>query len=54
MANYRYPQQIEFMDKLPKTPTGKFLRRELRDEARAKVKKGAEYNRQHWGRTAST
>ncbi|MDQ4000081.1 MAG: long-chain fatty acid--CoA ligase, partial [Actinomycetota bacterium] len=28
MANYRYPQQIEFMDKLPKTPTGKFLRRE--------------------------
>jgi long-chain acyl-CoA synthetase len=37
MANYRYPQQIEFMDKLPKTLTGKFLRRELRDEARAKV-----------------
>jgi acyl-coenzyme A synthetase/AMP-(fatty) acid ligase len=37
MANYRYPQQIEFMDKLPKTPAGKFLRRELRVEARAKV-----------------
>ncbi len=37
MANYKYPQQSEFMDKLPKTPTGKFLRRELRDETRAKV-----------------
>jgi acyl-coenzyme A synthetase/AMP-(fatty) acid ligase len=33
MANYKYPQQSEFMDKLPKTSTGEFLRRELRDEA---------------------
>jgi acyl-coenzyme A synthetase/AMP-(fatty) acid ligase len=37
MANYKYPQQSEFMDKLPKTPTGKFLRRELRAEALAEM-----------------
>ena len=35
MADYKYPRQVEFLDELPKTPTGKFLRRELRDEARA-------------------
>ena len=35
MADYKYPRQIEFMEELPKTATGKFLRRELRDEARA-------------------
>jgi long-chain acyl-CoA synthetase len=34
MANYKYPRQIEIMEELPKTPTGKFLRRELRDKAR--------------------
>ena len=34
MANYKYPRYIEIMDDLPKTPTGKFLRRELRDKAR--------------------
>lgn len=34
MANYKYPRQIEIMDELPKTTTGKFLRRELRDKAR--------------------
>ncbi len=34
MANYKYPRQIEIMAELPKTPTGKFLRRELRDKAR--------------------
>ncbi len=30
MAAYKYPRQIEFRDELPKTATGKFLRRELR------------------------
>jgi long-chain acyl-CoA synthetase len=34
MANYKYPRQIEFLDEVPKTVTGKFLRRELRDRAR--------------------
>jgi long-chain acyl-CoA synthetase len=30
MAAYKYPRQIEFMDEIPKTVTGKLLRRELR------------------------
>ena len=30
MAAYKYPRQIEIVDELPKTPTGKILRRELR------------------------
>jgi long-chain acyl-CoA synthetase len=34
MANYKYPREIKIMEELPKTPTGKFLRRELRDKAR--------------------
>src|SRR3989440_1424639 len=33
MANYKYPRHIEILEELPKTPTGKFLRRELRDKA---------------------
>jgi long-chain acyl-CoA synthetase len=31
MAAYKYPRQIAFLDEVPKTATGKFLRRELRD-----------------------
>jgi long-chain acyl-CoA synthetase len=30
MAAYKYPRQIEFVDELPKTASGKILRRELR------------------------
>lgn len=30
MAAYKYPRSIEFIDELPKTTTGKILRRELR------------------------
>jgi long-chain acyl-CoA synthetase len=30
MAAYKYPRSIQFIDELPKTPTGKILRRELR------------------------
>ncbi|MGY1638279.1 AMP-binding protein [Geodermatophilus sp. SYSU D00742] len=33
MAAYKYPRQIEIIDELPKTVTGKILRRELRDQA---------------------
>lgn len=33
MAAYKYPRQVEIRDELPKTVTGKILRRELRDEA---------------------
>lgn len=32
MAAYKYPRQIEFIKELPKTPTGKILRRELRPQ----------------------
>jgi long-chain acyl-CoA synthetase len=31
LAPYKVPQEIEFIDELPKTPIGKILRRELRD-----------------------
>lgn len=31
MANYKSPRMIEFLEALPKTATGKFLRRELRE-----------------------
>jgi long-chain acyl-CoA synthetase len=31
MAAYKYPRAIQFLDELPKTATGKILRRELRD-----------------------
>jgi len=30
MAAYKYPRQIEFLGELPKTVSGKLLRRELR------------------------
>lgn len=30
MAAYKYPRQVEFVDELPKTASGKLLRRELR------------------------
>jgi long-chain acyl-CoA synthetase len=32
MAAYKYPRSIEVVDELPKTTTGKILRRELRDD----------------------
>ncbi len=32
MAAYKYPRQIEFVAELPKTASGKILRRELRDQ----------------------
>jgi long-chain acyl-CoA synthetase len=31
MAAYKYPRIIEFVDELPKTASGKVLRRVLRD-----------------------
>jgi long-chain acyl-CoA synthetase len=30
MAAFKYPRIIEIIDEVPKTPTGKFLRRHLR------------------------
>ncbi|MGY1601946.1 class I adenylate-forming enzyme family protein [Geodermatophilus sp. SYSU D00815] len=32
MAAYKYPRQVELIDELPKTVTGKILRRELREQ----------------------
>jgi long-chain acyl-CoA synthetase len=37
MAAYKYPREIEFIDELPKTASGKVLRRELRDKEAAKA-----------------
>jgi long-chain acyl-CoA synthetase len=34
MANYKYPRRIEIMEELPKTATGKFMRRALRERSR--------------------
>ena len=33
LAAYKYPRIVEIIDELPKTVTGKVLRRELRDNA---------------------
>jgi long-chain acyl-CoA synthetase len=35
MAAYKYPRSVEFVAELPKTTTGKILRRELRDQAKS-------------------
>ncbi len=32
MAAYKYPRKVQFVDEIPKTQTGKFLRRELREK----------------------
>jgi long-chain acyl-CoA synthetase len=37
MASYKRPREIEFRDSLPKTGTGKLLRRVLRDEESKKI-----------------
>jgi long-chain acyl-CoA synthetase len=37
LAAYKYPRQVEVLDALPKTATGKILRRELRDQATARA-----------------
>jgi len=34
LAAYKYPRRVEILPELPKTPTGKLLRRELREHAR--------------------
>ncbi|MGB6039985.1 MAG: AMP-binding protein [Gordonia sp. (in: high G+C Gram-positive bacteria)] len=40
MAAYKYPRSVGVMDELPKTVTGKILRRELRDDATASSQPG--------------
>jgi long-chain acyl-CoA synthetase len=41
MAAYKYPRQVEIMDELPKTVTGKLLRRELRDRQQSEAHAGS-------------
>ncbi len=38
MAAYKYPREVGILDELPKTVTGKVLRRELRNEAIERAK----------------
>ena len=33
LADYKKPRQVVFLDELPRNPTGKVLKRELRDRA---------------------
>jgi acetyl-CoA synthetase len=40
IAPYKVPKDIEFVDELPKTPTGKILRKELRKLEEERYKKG--------------
>ena len=35
LTGYKVPKQVEFRDELPKSPVGKILRKELRDEVKA-------------------
>jgi long-chain acyl-CoA synthetase len=37
MAAYKYPRVVEIADEIPKTTTGKFLRRVLRDQEKEKT-----------------
>jgi fatty-acyl-CoA synthase len=37
MADYKKPKYVIFIDALPRNPTGKVLKRELRDQAKAQV-----------------
>ena len=37
LAGYKIPRSIEFVDDLPRTPSGKVLKRELRHRAGAPV-----------------
>jgi long-chain acyl-CoA synthetase len=42
MAAYKYPREIEFAEVLPKTASGKILRRQLRDEEADRAKEARE------------
>ncbi|MFB0520872.1 MAG: hypothetical protein ACETWD_05525 [Desulfatiglandales bacterium] len=39
MAAYKYPHQVEFVPEIPKTSTGKFLRRTLREKEKSQDRK---------------
>jgi acetyl-CoA synthetase len=37
LASYSYPREIEFLEELPMTVTGKVIRKELKARARAEL-----------------
>ena len=39
LASYQKPKSVDFVDSLPKAPTGKILKRELRDPYWAEAEK---------------
>jgi long-chain acyl-CoA synthetase len=39
MAAYKYPRQVEIVEEIPKTLTGKFLRRTLREKSSGKTER---------------
>lgn len=41
LTGYKVPKQVEFRDKLPKSPIGKILRRKLKEEHVASTGEGA-------------
>ena len=41
LAAYQYPREVEFVDALPLTPTGKIRRRDLREMEVERLRKGA-------------
>jgi long-chain acyl-CoA synthetase len=45
MAAYKYPRQIEFVEELPKTASGKILRRQLRERERERRASGTSIDR---------
>jgi long-chain acyl-CoA synthetase len=40
MAAYKYPREVELVDEIPKTLTGKFLRRTLKEKEQTPKKGG--------------
>lgn len=44
MAAYKYPRSLEILGEIPKTASGKFLRRELRERARRDAEGGHQTN----------
>jgi long-chain acyl-CoA synthetase len=40
VAAYKYPRTIRFLDSLPKGPTGKILKKELKQQLEAGAAKG--------------
>jgi acyl-CoA synthetase (AMP-forming)/AMP-acid ligase II len=40
LAKFKVPKEVEFIEQLPRNPSGKVLKRELRTKQEAKANKG--------------